>query len=396
MANTYKNIVITPNRDTDAANVPFIRFSGGDTASNTDINVRVYTTQSGTLSFEGSAGQLFSITNDLTNTIFSVNDVSGIPSLEINANGTITMGVYGGNVGIGTANPTAKLQANGTFFVTQNNTSSLDVVGEIAEFAHNANTYAQIHVRNANTGTRSSSDIVATADNGTDATDFIDLGINGSTYNDPAFTIGVAKDGYLYTSNGNLTIGTANTSKYISLFTGGTLAANERLRIDTLGRVGINTTAPTANLDVFGSVNAAIYLINNTFANATPVTVNAASSNAVYTTPGTQRFHPSAAKFWIKADAAGAIQGSHGVSSIVDVGVGMINVVFSTAFTTTNYSVVSTILATGAVSNTTARVAFANSSALPLTTGCQLNCDNFNGVRADPANWLIVGYGNIV
>jgi len=301
-----------------------------------------------------------------------------------------------GFVGIGTVTPSSNLQVNGTFFVTVNNTSGLTVVGEIAEFAHNSNTYAQIHVRNANTGTRASVDIVATADIGTDSTEFIDLGINSSTYNDPTFTIGVAKDGYLYTSNGNLTIGTANTNKFLSFFTGGTLAANERMRVDPSGNVGIGRTAPTANLDVLGSVNAAIYLINNTFANATPVTVNAASSNAVYTTPGTQRFHPSAAKFWIKADVAGAIQGSHGVSSIVDVGVGTLNVVFSTAFTTTNYSVVSMVLSAGGTSNTAARVAFANSSALPLTTGCQLNAHNLNGVVTDPVNWFAVGYGNIV
>ena len=114
MANTYKNIVITPNRDTDAANVPSIRFSGGDATSNTDINVRVYTTQSGTLSFEGSAGQLFSITNDLTNTIFSVNDVSGIPSLEIDAAGLIKLAEFGGNVAIGRSNASHKLDIVGT------------------------------------------------------------------------------------------------------------------------------------------------------------------------------------------------------------------------------------------------------------------------------------------
>jgi hypothetical protein len=114
MANTYKNIVITPNRDSDAANVPFIRFSGGDATTNTDINVRVYTTQSGTLSFEGSAGQLFSITNDLTNTIFSVNDVSGIPSLEIDAAGLIRLAEFGGNVAVGRSNASHKLDIVGT------------------------------------------------------------------------------------------------------------------------------------------------------------------------------------------------------------------------------------------------------------------------------------------
>ena len=113
MANTYKNIVITPNRDTDAANVPSIRFSGGDTTSNTDINVRVYTAQNGTLSFEGSAGQLFSVTNDLTGTIFSVNDVSGIPSVEIDAAGLVKLTEFGGNVAVGRANATYKVDVVG-------------------------------------------------------------------------------------------------------------------------------------------------------------------------------------------------------------------------------------------------------------------------------------------
>ena len=44
------------------------------------IDIKHYTTNSGTLSFEASAGQLFSITNELSSgSIFSVNDISGIP-----------------------------------------------------------------------------------------------------------------------------------------------------------------------------------------------------------------------------------------------------------------------------------------------------------------------------
>lgn len=112
MANTYKNIVITPNRDTAANVVPEIRFAGGDANTNTDIYLKTYTASNGTLSFEGSVGQLFSITNDLSNVIFSVNDVSGIPSLEIDANGVITMAEFGGNVGIGNTNPTSRLHVD--------------------------------------------------------------------------------------------------------------------------------------------------------------------------------------------------------------------------------------------------------------------------------------------
>lgn len=98
MANTYKNIVITPNQSTVANVVPEVRFSAGDQYSNTDIYLRTYTTSNGTVTFEGSAGQLFSITNDFSNTIFSVNDVSGIPSIEVKANGDIELAQYGGKV----------------------------------------------------------------------------------------------------------------------------------------------------------------------------------------------------------------------------------------------------------------------------------------------------------
>ena len=77
----------------------------------TIIDIIPYDTlNSGTLSWEGSAGQLFSITNNLTSgSIFSVNDVSGIPSIDVNADGTIQLAPYGGNIGIGTTGPLGKL-----------------------------------------------------------------------------------------------------------------------------------------------------------------------------------------------------------------------------------------------------------------------------------------------
>lgn len=117
MANTYKNIVVTPNIGNSAD--PRIQFSGGNTTANTDINLYVYPLSNGTLSFEGSAGQLFSITNDLSNTLFSVNDLSGIPAIEIFANGLISVAPFGGNVVFGNTSelilsPGAGIFANGS------------------------------------------------------------------------------------------------------------------------------------------------------------------------------------------------------------------------------------------------------------------------------------------
>ena len=112
MANSDKNIVITPNKGSSSED-PKIVFTAADSNSSNTITVKVYNTSNGTLSFEGSAGQLFSITNQLTGTIFSVNDVSGIPSFQISDTGDITFAQYSGNVAIGVSSATSKLQIGG-------------------------------------------------------------------------------------------------------------------------------------------------------------------------------------------------------------------------------------------------------------------------------------------
>ena len=111
MANTDKDILITPNNGSSSAD-PKIEFKGADASTSAQtITATAYPTNNGTLSFDGSAGQLFSITNDMTGTIFSVNDVSGIPSIEVDDDGTIRLAEYSGNVLIGqAADSGAKLQ----------------------------------------------------------------------------------------------------------------------------------------------------------------------------------------------------------------------------------------------------------------------------------------------
>ena len=112
MADSDKNIVITPNISQTAD--PKIEFKSGATSGDAvTLNVTDDGTIS-TLSIEGSAGQLFSVSNSLTGTLFSVNDSSGIPSIEVVDDGTIRLAEFSGNVGIGTDTPTTgKLVVNG-------------------------------------------------------------------------------------------------------------------------------------------------------------------------------------------------------------------------------------------------------------------------------------------
>lgn len=97
MANSDKNIKITPNISQTAQ--PNVVFTG---QGNVPITLKVLDDSYGTLSFEGSAGQLFSINNNLTSgVIFAVNDVSGIPQFDVNADGTIRLAPYGTTLNVG-------------------------------------------------------------------------------------------------------------------------------------------------------------------------------------------------------------------------------------------------------------------------------------------------------
>jgi hypothetical protein len=82
---------------------------------------------------------------------------------------------------------------------------------EITQFAASFAGYTQVSIRNIDSGTQATGDLVVTADNGTDTKNFVDLGIAGSGY-DGAFannslgTVLFRTDSYLY-SQGNAGVG---------------------------------------------------------------------------------------------------------------------------------------------------------------------------------------------
>ena len=105
MADSDKNIVITPNRSQTAQ--PKMVFTGKGNGPITiyidDASTGAATsiTAGASLSVEGSAGQLFSITDRLaTGSIFSANDMSGLPSINVDANGLVELAPYSGTVKI--------------------------------------------------------------------------------------------------------------------------------------------------------------------------------------------------------------------------------------------------------------------------------------------------------
>jgi len=99
-----------------------------------------------------------------------------------------------------------------------------------------SNSSIDIVIFNTNASSNASSDFAAYDNNGLSSNNFIDMGISSSGYSNTSWTINGPSDGYLYTGNTNLSIGTASYgggANYINFFTGGTLAANEKMRIGT-------------------------------------------------------------------------------------------------------------------------------------------------------------------
>lgn len=84
----------------------------------------------------------------------------------------------------------------------------------IAHFEGDTQYYAQINVRNIQSGSLVSSDIVATADNGNETNHFVNLGINSSTYN--GGFVGRENDAYLLNVGKDLYIGTVGGSEHPS------------------------------------------------------------------------------------------------------------------------------------------------------------------------------------
>lgn len=95
--------------------------------------------------------------------------------------------------------------------------------------------YVQVTFQNKSDNPFASMDIVITADNGTDTTHYLDMGVNSSTFNDVELPILKSNDTYIYAVDDDIDIGTGGAGKTLNLFAGGFEETNISARVDTDG-----------------------------------------------------------------------------------------------------------------------------------------------------------------
>ena len=93
---------------------------------------------------------------------------------------------------------------------------------------------------------------MATNDTGTETGNYVDLGINSSTFAQ-AGMIGGINDGYLYTTGSHMFIGNATSGNKNLYFFAGSSTNTSSMTLSSSGNFGIFTTTPAYRLDVSGS-----------------------------------------------------------------------------------------------------------------------------------------------
>lgn len=167
--------------------------------------------------------QLSTYTGNLT-----AGNITVTGNIVMTNGGNITQQNFYGNTGNFYGDPTTGF---GAFYAGK--TGFTQIPQTLAQMSANYNGYAQVNLENQSAGNQATADYVVTADNGTDSTYYVDLGIassgyNGLVSNNSLGTSLYANDAYLYaqgntnvTVGGNLVIGTTIDSKNIKFISGG-------------------------------------------------------------------------------------------------------------------------------------------------------------------------------
>lgn len=245
-------------------------------------------------------------------------------TLNSNTGNTIFAGVdlqVGTTYGYSATVLANKLYSNNVLNVGQ---SAVTLPNTIAQFSLAGESYVQTNFINTNGG--GSADHVITANNGTDSTYFLDLGLANPAYQ-PGLefnNIGTAVrplDGYLYVQGGttpgllggNLIVGTTTTGTQIRFIVGGSTSSNVVANMTSTGLVMSGTAGiTTSNITATGNVIT-----------STITTTKGTNNNLLIDPDGTgDVYFPTATEVFVQStnDSTGTGSGALQVTGGVTVG----------------------------------------------------------------------------
>lgn len=157
----------------------------------------------------------------------NITTVGNLTNLTVTGNLSVVGNVAFPNISITTTAVVAKLNSAGNIHITGGNlTVSTDatavafvasggLTNSLLTASKSANSFVQSALTNRSSGSSASTDFIAYADSGNNTRGYIDMGIASSGFNDPAFGITKAGDGYMFVSaptgtGGNLVLATAD------------------------------------------------------------------------------------------------------------------------------------------------------------------------------------------
>lgn len=191
----------------------------------------------------------------------AVNPTAGIAPRSFvvgSSTGTLFEIENDGRVGIGTS-------TIGTGLMGQFNVDA-DSKATAGYFTGSNNGFLEINVQNRSNGASASSDHIATSDNGTATTHYVDFGINGSGGGQTPFA--TANHAYLYSIDDPLNFGALGaTAPFMTWNVGGGSSPIERARMGLAG-FGIGTSTPKWTLTVSSSTAPQLTLTDGSLTNA--------------------------------------------------------------------------------------------------------------------------------
>ena len=206
------------------------------------------------------------------NIVLTYQDVAGVVS---NASLATSLSTYTGNITAYSVKPSGNSATGFNGLYVGRQSGFAQVTNLLTQHTGNFNSYSQINSQNTTSGNQSTTDYVATADNGDNTTNYIDLGIAGGAYDGtvPSNSLGTSlypNDGYVYVqgstpgqAGGNLVLGTTVPGTGIRFLAGGINSANIAVAINNPGTDPVNNATGalvvTGGVGISGNINVGQY-----------------------------------------------------------------------------------------------------------------------------------------